>query len=169
MRITVLLVTAWFAFVTAVCGQTEQQLDVAEPPFSVTISAAQDVVKAGAAAIIKIVLTNTSNHRINLTHMLGNRGGLYRVDVWDSQGSPVPQAKPRTWLDEKGRRVRQIRVGTGVTTLDLQPGETLKEECPLNERYDLTQPGKYFIQASRYDYETKTWVRSNPITLTVEP
>jgi hypothetical protein len=94
---------------------------------------------------------------------------MYKIDVWDSQNHLVQQAKPRTWKDKNGRLVRQIRGGASVTLLDLKPGQTLKEACPVDKRYDLTQPGEYSVQASRYDYETKTWVKSNTITLTVEP
>jgi hypothetical protein len=169
MRITVLLAAAWFACSAAAPGQTKQQSDAAKPPFSVTITAAPDVVKVGAAPIIRIVLTNTSNHHINLTHIPGNGAHMYRVDVLDSEGSRAPTAKARTWQDKNGRRVRHIYMGGNSTTVDLDPGQTLKDECPLDERYDLAQPGKYTIQASRYIYETKTWVKSNTITVTVEP
>jgi hypothetical protein len=39
----------------------------------------------------------------------------------------------------------------------------------LNDFYDLSAPGQYTIQVRRWDDETKTWVKSNTLTVTVSP
>jgi hypothetical protein len=50
------------------------------------------------------------------------------------------------------------------------PGKTMDGGGPLiSEEYDFSQPGQYTIQLSRFDSETKTWVKSNIITVTVVP
>src|SRR5690348_13128629 len=49
-----------------------------------------------------------------------------------------------------------------------EPGATFSEDLDLSNLYDLSRPGKYAIQVSRLDLESKTEVRSNTITVTVE-
>jgi hypothetical protein len=39
----------------------------------------------------------------------------------------------------------------------------------VSDLYDLSKPGQYTIQVRRWDDETKTWVKSNTLTVTVTP
>jgi hypothetical protein len=167
MRITVPLFAIWFAAATVALGQAGQQSDAGNPRFSVAISVAADVFKVDAEPTLKIVMANTSDHHIKLPDIQGNEGHIYRVNILDSQGKPALQVNSRTLHGENGRPVRHIYMGGNATTVDLDPGQTVTDECRLDKRYDLTKPGKYTIQASRYDSETKTWVKSNTITVTV--
>jgi hypothetical protein len=139
-----------------------------KPPFSLRIAAVPDVARAGRPVVLRIVLTNKSSHRTDFAYMLTSEGEWYRVDVWDSDGTPV-QPNPEPWRrDIDGRRLRAVHVpSTGIARLE--PGHTLRDEYPLSQRFDLTKPGRYTVQASRFDDQTKTWVKSNKITLTVTP
>jgi hypothetical protein len=55
----------------------------------------------------------------------------------------------------------------------LKPGEAREEEIPLDQLYDLSQPGRYTISASRRlsdvttDPRSHTVAYSNSITITV--
>jgi hypothetical protein len=49
------------------------------------------------------------------------------------------------------------------------PAEERTQIIVVNDLYDLRQPGQYTIQVRRWDDETKTWVKSNTITVTVTP
>jgi len=171
MALSLLLAELVLAGVCIARPQSAPPTEKLPPPFAVTISAAQDVVKAGSVVRVKTVLTNTSDHRIRVVTRAGGGGPIdYRIDVRNAQGNPVQPAKPDISKDKNGRTIRRIYIGSSsATTVDLKPGQTLTDEFPVAKRFDLTQPGKYTIQASRYDYETKTWVKSNTITLTVEP
>jgi hypothetical protein len=44
---------------------------------------------------------------------------------------------------------------------------TVDFELGQRFRYFLNEPGKYTVQAQRYDEESKTLVKSNVITVTV--
>ena len=137
--------------------------------FTLKIAPSPSVAKPGSAVVVKIGLTNISEHAIDVGYTYAYRGDFYRVDIRDTHGRTPPQARPRTWLDSNGRRVTRTLGGVGAGVRSVKPGETMLDEYLVNDHYDLTQPGKYTVQASRLDDETKTWVKSNTITLTVTP
>lgn len=49
------------------------------------------------------------------------------------------------------------------------PGTAYTDDLDISGLYDLSQPGNYTAQVSQFDYESKTWVKSNAITVTVVP
>ena len=51
----------------------------------------------------------------------------------------------------------------------MKPWETMTDRVNVSKLYDLTQPGRYTIQFQRLDPETKTFVKSNEITVTLRP
>jgi hypothetical protein len=150
-------------------SQAGQEPGTDKPPFSLSISGAQDVVQAGSAVTVKVALTNTSDHKIGVVADSDGRGPIdCRIEIRDTQDKMVRDAKPHVWKDKNGRTIKRIYVGaSSAMSVGLQPGQTLSDEFPVNKRFDLTEPGKYSVQASRYDSETKTWVKSNTITVTV--
>lgn len=90
-----------------------------------------------------------------------------KLNIRDSRGN-LAQLVPQEWVDKQGRHVYRIRVGSGII-LYLDPGQAREDEVNASESYILTRPGKYAIRASFYYYETKTWVKSRSITVTVTP
>jgi hypothetical protein len=136
----------------------------AHAALSVRISAPHSTVKLGVPIRLRIALTNVSDHQIGFPWLV-DVSQDYELSVWTGQGNRVKH-KRRAWADKAGRHHTRIRGGSGYAAY-LEPGQTLKGEVDVSESYDLSQPGKYTIQASRYDYETKTWVKSNTITITV--
>jgi hypothetical protein len=170
MPITVFLVAAWFACAAAAPGQTGQQGKAArtvKPTFSVSISAAQDVVKAGSAVMVNIVLTNTSDHKIGFPWIRGSGGRNFELNVRDSKGNPA-QPVPRSGVDKNGRHYARFVTGS-VGVVYLEPGQAKKDEFDACDFYILTRPGKYTIQVQRTDDESNSVVKSNPITVTIEP
>jgi hypothetical protein len=136
----------------------------AKPPFALAISAVPNTVRAGSAAVVEIVLTNVSGQPIQLKSTPGPGYFAYKMSIRSDQGRMLP-ARPLAWKDREGRF--RISFPSSIRTVTLGPGKTLKDRYPLDWRFDLDTPGAYTIQASRYDYETKTWVKSNTITITV--
>jgi hypothetical protein len=170
MRITVFLVAAWFACAAAAPGQTGQQGEAAhtaKPTISVSISAVQDVVKAGSAVMVNIVLTNTSDHKIGFPWIRGSGGRNFQLNVRDSQGDPA-QSAPRTWVG-KDRRHHVRFLGGSAVVVYLEPGQAKKDEFDACDFYILTWPDKYTIQVQRVDDESKSVVKSNTVTVTIEP
>ncbi len=137
-------------------AQSAQPSQTAKPPFSISISLAQEVVKAGSEVRLEIVLTNILDQNIVIAQCGGTN---YQIEVYDSQGKPLPKLNdcvPKEDPDHPGWR--SLCPGE-VTTASppgcvphnqvLKPQEVLKEETVVSTLYDLSRPGKYTIQVQR--------------------
>jgi hypothetical protein len=170
VSLLVLVVAAWGAACPRAARSFDQVPSVgnANPPFSLTISTSTDSVNIGSGIELKIVLTNTSNHQIRLPQ-LGHCWGNYKLDIRDVHGNPV-QPKPLVEKRKDGK-MHLRNWGGSVFRSDVEPGKSFTDFCTLGHDYfsdyEFPQPGKYTVQASRYEYESKTWAKSNIITLTV--
>ncbi len=133
-----------------------------KPPFSIAISAETPVLKSGSRLWIKIRLTNTSDQDINGVSNIENRVDVsYEQEVRDSTGR---LAKKEHWTPEV--------VINGATHFNtLKPGESGDSVTVVNPKYDITKPGQYVIQLSRFisDNPKDGVVKSNKITITVTP
>jgi hypothetical protein len=131
------------------------------PPqsFTIAIGTVGNTFKLGAKIPVQVVLTNTSDHDINAAVGKGDAAedAGYVLEVWDAKGDHSPETK----LKSVGKEVSSA---VGVT---LSPGQSVKNRMIVNEFYYLTSPGKYQIQVSLTDPDTKVVVRSNKITVTV--
>ena len=130
----------------------------------------------GGKLALEIVTKDISNHFTNQRTTRDKRdlSRFFRVDVRDSQGAVPPETelgqasgnrgdtRPQ-WLDTSATGREDVRGGS------YKPGEQSTEVVAVNDLYDLSKPGQYTIQVRRWDDETKTWVKSNTITVTVTP
>ena len=167
MKFALLTLAALVASAAAAPSQQSGSAQGANPTFSLSITATQDVIKARSAITVKVVLTNISDHKIGFLWFRGDAGGDDLLNVRDSQGNPVRPA-PRTWVGEDGRHYARIR-HHGAFYDYLEPGQAEKGELDVSKSYILTQPGKYMIQVQRTDDESKSVVKSNTVTVTVTP
>jgi hypothetical protein len=153
----------------------------AEPPYSISISALKDVVKAGSDIRIVIALKNISDHEIKVPRSPGTELGERSndIEVVDERGTAVPESKYYRVI--RGKDAYNAASGpvdksspapifaqeesTIVSTL--RPGETLVDGMLVNKMADLTHPGRYTIRVRRRDNTLKTPVTSNSITVTV--
>ena len=141
-------------------------------PFSILITGPEKPVKAGSEVKIGIVLKNTSDREIAVGRTSVSQAEFhYLVDVRDGKGHPAPNT-------EYGRRImgreageRTIIFSSGDALFTLKPNETLEDEAVVSKLYDLSRPGKYFIQAIRKPLEKVSTgqVKSNTITITIVP
>lgn len=165
----------------------------AKPAFSLRISAAQNVIKAGSELRLTIVATNISDHDISLLRGKGEAEGEfnYMIDARNDKGSAPSRTKygnqlqgkdvsePKDSAQAKNAETQPAGNDAGPQTfqetvivssdvlLTIQPGETLTDVIIVNKLFDLSQPGKYSIQAQRADPDSKMVVKSNIITVTV--
>jgi len=89
-------------------------------------------------------------------------------DIRDSASKPVPLTEyglKANCLDSPGG-VPRICAGSTFGDI-LEPGKSFRQTLALSKEYDLSKPGKYTVQASRFD--GKTDVKSNTLTLAVMP
>jgi len=129
-------------------------------PFSIVIAAADSTVKINTDLVIKVRLTNNSDHPINASyHVLQGVNMGYQYEVRDANGNVPPHKEQKSGMEGS------LRLRT------LNPGESLENTVTLNRLYDMSVPGKYVIQFSRNisGYEKDGVVRSNKITVTVTP
>jgi hypothetical protein len=159
MRIALVLV------MTATLGMSALgQAPEVKQPFSIVISTEKLVVNVGDPVIIMLRLTNNSDHAVGPgwwgQDNLGVMDQADQFDVRDSRGN-VFRKKKR----DPGFPI----MGNGAMTL-MTPGQTRSYAQDFARWYDLSQPGKYTIQALRPTSENgkKIMVKSNKITITVK-
>lgn len=164
--------------VTVVQGTTPYLAPVAQPPISVTIQAVGgSSVFPGGKVGIEVTTKNTSNHWINERTASDQRDlqRFFRVDVQDSQGGAPPDSgfgrsvgnrgdAPYRYLRQQATPGREDLMG-----LSYNVAQERTQVVSVGDLYDLSKPGQYTIQVRRWDDETKTWVKSNTLTVTVTP
>lgn len=119
-----------------------QSVPVAPHPFVLEISAVQDRVRWGSQVELKLTLTNTSDAEIRFVDT--DRWCDYPLDVRDEQGQLVPETVAKrntncTGQNEAGRRI----------LVTLKPHESYSDAFFVNDAYDVSRPGEYFIHAMR--------------------
>ncbi len=141
---------------------------------SLTISATEAVVPSGSPVKVNIIMANTSDHQMLLWVMdaAERAGKVYRADVWDDNGDTLPDTRMNRILKYNlagcSNPCPKILGGHG-DYLALKPGETSSDQIDLTKLYDFSQPGRYHVQVERAGEDNKTWIKSNTITVTVEP
>jgi len=152
-----------------------EELVGSQPPFSLELWVSPRVVTFPAGGVaFEVVTENTSKHKIFLATELPAKeqsGSVYKVDVHDSAGATPPASEFGRLTDISGDAPPAPRTGPRQAgeCLRLLPGEKWYDTIHLGAVYNLTKPGQYTVQARRWDDETKTWVKSNTITVTVAP
>src|SRR5579863_6639159 len=143
--------------------------DPVRAPFSIKISTEHSNVAVGTEVRIRIVLTNMSDHKILLERSVGNNEGEVsnNLDIFCSDGKSAPKTKH--YMRLRGEFVERDQHGIGRPSFIggmygefVEPGKNFEDNIIVNHNYDLSQPGKYTIQVSRFDPAySKTWVKSN--------
>jgi hypothetical protein len=115
-----------------------------KPPMSAVVSPSSQTVKSGTSVLLKVTLTNTSEH--NLVFSDGNPICDYPMTVRDSDGNEPPESasKQKSDCDEKYLIIaRNIRI-------ELKPRETRSGQINTSDYYDLRRTGTYTIQLFRH-------------------
>ena len=165
LRLAVLVVVA--ASAVRAAGQAAAS-EAPQPRVAVTITLPQTVLKADSEVRIGVSIKNTSNqdHFISKHREQGHAESYNRIEVRDDKGNLVPVVKPREAPRTKDGLVTALATWS-EPAVDLKPGETLQDEIVASEMFDLHRPGKYTIQVKTFDQTSKTFVKSNIITVTV--
>jgi hypothetical protein len=134
----------------------------AKNSFSLTISTPSDSVKTGDQVRLDITITNTSDQDIQV--VITHPEIFYDIDVHHNGDSARET--------DYGHRVHNrhtIPFGTvsPVVSGPLKPGDKVQEHYVLNDLYDFSDVGKYTVQVQQKDPKTKTFIKSNTITVTV--
>jgi hypothetical protein len=125
---------------------------------------------------LQVATKNVSDHPIDLATAEDYQrllGPVYRVDLATGDGSAVPET-------ELSRSVGNRNAGPPNATPSatqafgghihvLKPGQEWYDPIHVAYLYQIGQAGDYTVQVRRWDDESKTWVKSNAITVTVTP
>lgn len=152
MRVIAKFVLLMFALTALRAPQAQQSS--ARLPFSLFISTPSQKVKSGSEMKLKIAMTNLSNQQIFFGPHTGKLAPSGLI-VHDRNNEPVAELSENPNGPHFGSYVR----------MQLNPGTTMHFERILNQEFNLTQPGKYTVQAVR-EYGGQT-VMSNVISITV--
>jgi hypothetical protein len=136
----------------------------ARPPFTIIISAEKPSMKVGSDLMIRIHLTNVSDHDLDVSANINDIAGTdpnYVYEVRDSGGNLVP-----------ARVYAHPELATGHAVFGtVKPGESTTIVQDLNRVVDIRRAGKYTVQVSRPipGRTSESLVRSNKITVTLGP
>jgi len=144
------------------------QPKTAKPRIVISIKTAKTSVKAGSVVEVKVEEKNISDRDVPGADAFSPSTTFCRWKVRDNLGKQVP-------MTEYGLKANHLASPDGVPRISsgssfsspLGPGQTMTQNLALSKEYDLSNPGKYAIQAISSDGETD--VKSNTITLTVTP
>jgi hypothetical protein len=137
------------------------------PQISIAVTATNKPAKAGSGIVIVVALTNVSAQVAALPSAAGRENQWYTVDVHHQDGSMV------TAIQHRSAKAPPLPPGEvivdvySIATLELKSGETVKGTVVISDSYDLTQPGKYLVQARCGT--VCGGVKSNTIALTIAP
>lgn len=151
------------AHLTVFAGETHQ------PCFSINLSAPQTTIRSGYEFRAKVTLTMIRS----CPYSEGKRMAEfeYTVDVRDSNGNaPLESKYSKAIKGKDGGRPAMLFVDSDeLPTFDRKSGEAFTRNLDVSGLYDLSEPGNYTVQVSRFDGDSKTLVKSNTVTVTVVP
>jgi hypothetical protein len=137
-----------------------------QPPFSITISTERPDIKAGSEVYIKIQMKNNSDHEMDCSKAPTNGwDAAYQYDVRDARGNLAERILPVPGHPE-------IKDNSSIWPCILKLGESTSIDSIVSRRNDMSRPGKYVIQVSRFivsGHKESGVVKSNTITITVAP
>jgi len=118
-------------------------------------------VQPGSKVLVDVTIKNTLDEEIAMTSF--HELGLRELIILDGEGKPA-----LTKLGQDIASGKEFLVGGHSKLFFVQPGKPEKEIITVrSDLYDLNRAGKYTLQVQRLDSVTKTWVKSNVITVSV--
>jgi hypothetical protein len=143
----------------------------AKPVVSITLAPIQGTVNVGSPLIVRVTMTNRSDHDISFWN---SAKGYYKVEVRDKNDELPKETK--TGFARNGHANTEDIARQDLHALDdsgacvpLKPGQTWVDNVDVSKRYDINQTGDYSIYVATEDPENSHLVKSNTITVTVAP
>ena len=133
-----------------------------EQPFTLTISAPTQSVKAGSDVWVVVKIANHSTETLDESGSISDMTGLdpnLVFDVRDTRGNLIAK---------KVYEHPELATGRPVNR-SIGPGETLAEQQNISRLYNIAAPGSYVVQVSRSRSggPASRVVKSNKVTIVV--
>ena len=155
-------------------GQNDKPNTEAKASISLSLLSTKNVFKSSSLIRVTVTMTNISNHEIFYWRENADdpSGFEYKIDILKG---PSPKS-----TDTKFGRYFKGREDPAQLTPDtplngsggwrtLKAGDKIIDTVNISKMYDLSQAGSYEIQLRRFDEESKAFVKSNTITITITP
>lgn len=114
--------------------------------------------------LLELAVVNTSGNKL----VMGRFPPDYDFDlkVYDLTGKPVP----RTSFGQKVHSIRGSRriFSLPIGSVTLMPRESMQTRVNLSRHFDLSLPGKYFVQATRFVAPEIGVIESNKLKVIVD-
>jgi hypothetical protein len=170
MTLVVLSAMLWAgSFAQEHPASSAQSASLSKPVFSITI-ASSSPLNLSAPIKISVTVKNVSNTDMPWEAEYGNTA--YKAfDVSLTRGN---HSVATTFFHRKIRGKQraddphETAGGSSVVSM-VTPGETFIQTIDLRRLYNITEPGMYTVQVSRYDEARKMVVHSNTLTLKIVP
>jgi len=150
-------------------ASSAESASLSKPAFSITI-APSSPLDLSAPIEISVTVKNVSNTDMSWEAEYGNTA--YKAfDVSLTRGN---HSVGTTFFHRKIRGKQraddphETAGGSSVVSM-VPPGKAFTETIDLRRLYDITEPGMYTVQVSRYDEASKMVVHSNTLTLKIVP
>jgi hypothetical protein len=174
--VVMLVVTTCICVFRGALAQDKKESGNVPPRFSLSIAAEEPTVKAGSPLFLEVTMENKSDRNISMYRAISgdlDQGGwVYKVMVQDEKGARAPKTKfgrhvqgPET-AEESAEPASVVASGGYVP---LTPHKTMRDRLNVTKLFDLSRPGKYTIEIQELDEASKTFVKSNKITVIVTP
>lgn len=145
--------------------------------FSLTIDYAGQGSGSNDPVAVHLVTKNISDHRVLIRREehaddVALLGPVFRVDVRDAKGAIPPQ----TELGRQSSNQTDIppdpsfmaAARTVGDLVSIGPGQDWWDTITVSRLYELRHGGQYIVKVRRWDAESKTWVKSNIVPVTLD-
>jgi hypothetical protein len=140
------------------------------PVFSISVDPPVNPMKLGASIEVKVTVTNISNEKIgwesaksdtayqafNFSLTKGGRETETTAFNRKITGRPRPEDPP------------EIEFGSSIASF-VSPGQSFSFSIDLKRLYQISDPGTYVLDVSRFDDYSKMTVRSKAVTFDIVP
>jgi hypothetical protein len=89
------------------------------------------------------------------------------IQVLDSSGKPVEESDLGRTIHGRNPKIGWGDPGERGAMSGISAWASMIEQSDLSKEFDLSKPGRYTVQAQRWDNQTGQMVLSNKITITI--
>jgi hypothetical protein len=169
-----IIIFATLAMVGYCCAaqtsQSPQTTASPQPAFSITLSPPAGPISAASPIEIKITVQNISGKDIAWEAEFGDTAYKAFHFSLTKGGHEVETTFFHRKITGKNRSGDPDEVSSGSSLLaTFVAGKSVVQTIDLKRLYQITEPGLYTLEASRFDHESATMVHSKILTLKIVP
>lgn len=151
-------------------AQTSQSPAAPQPAFSITLSAPAGPISAASPIEIGVTVQNISGKDISWQAAFGDTAYKAFHFSLAKGGREVETTFLHRKITGKNRSGDPPEVSGGSSIVaPFAAGKSIVQTIDLKRLYQITEPGLYTLEVSRFDDESTTMVHSKTLTLKIVP